>query len=159
MAHTRQMLKKARDMGFCLRTTFIVGFPGETEDDFQKLMDFTEEIGFDRMGAFAFSPEEDTPAFSMPDQVPDEVKQKRLDRLMRLQAKISLSRNQARVGTAEKVLVTGKTATGYTGRSAFEAPDADGLIRLTSKRPLTEGTFVQVRLPGADTYDLTGEVI
>ena len=95
----------------------------------------------------------------MPDQVPDEVKQERLDRLMRLQAKISLSRNQARVGTAEKVLVTGKTASGYTGRSAFEAPDADGLIRLTSERPLTEGTFVQVRLTGADTYDLTGEVI
>ena len=159
MAHTREMLKTARDMGFCLRTTFIVGFPGETEEDFERLMDFTEEIGFDRMGAFAFSPEEDTPAFSMPDQVPEEVKQERLDRLMRLQAKISLSRNQARVGAVEKVLVTGTTASGYTGRSAFEAPDADGVIRLTSARPLTEGTFVQARLTGADTYDLTGEVI
>ena len=159
MAHTREMLKTARDMGFCLRTTFIVGFPGETEEDFERLMDFTEEIGFDRMGAFAFSPEEDTPAFSMPDQVPEEIKQERLDRLMRLQAKISLSRNQARVGAVEKVLVTGTTASGYTGRSAFEAPDADGVIRLTSARPLTEGTFVQARLTGADTYDLTGEVI
>ena len=159
MAHTRQMLKKARDMGFCLRTTFIVGFPGETEDDFRKLMDFTEEIGFDRMGAFAFSPEEDTPAFSMPDQVPDDIKQERLDRLMRLQAGISLARNRARIGTEEKVLVTGKTAGGYTGRSAFEAPDADGLIRLTSGRPLTEGTFVRARLTGAEPYDLTGEVI
>ena len=159
MAHTRLLLKTARDMGFCLRTTFIVGFPGETEDDFRQLMDFTEEIGFDRMGAFAFSPEEDTPAFSMQDQVPEEVKQERLDRLMRLQAKISLERNQARVCTVEKVLVTGTAAQGYTGRSAFEAPDADGLIRLTSSRPLTEGSFVQARLTGAEPYDLTGEVI
>ena len=159
MARTRALLRKARDMGFCLRTTFIVGFPGETEDDFRQLMDFTREIGFDRMGAFAYSAEEDTPAASMPDQVPEEIKQERLDQLMRLQAGISLSRNLARVGSAEKTLVTGRTASGYTGRSAFEAPDADGVIRFTSEKPLTEGEFVTVRLTGADTYDLTGEVI
>ena len=159
MAHTREMLKKARDMGFCLRTTFIVGFPGETEDDFARLMDFTEEIGFDRMGAFAYSPEEDTPAAAMPGQVPDEVKQERLDKLMRLQAGISLKRNRMRVGSAEKVLVTGRDAKGFVGRSAFEAPDADGLIRFTSERNLQEGEFVTVRLTGADTYDLSGEAM
>ena len=159
MDHTRNMLRRAREMGFCLRTTFIVGFPGETEDDFERLMDFTREIGFDRMGAFVFSPEEGTPAAGMPDQIPDEVKQERLDRLMRLQAGISLQRNQMRLGTTEKVLVTGTASGGFVGRSAFEAPDADGVIRLKSAHPLAEGTFVRVRLTGADTYDLDGEVI
>ena len=159
MEHTRRLLRSARNMGFCLRTTFIVGFPGETEDDFRQLMDFTREIGFDRMGAFAFSPEEGTPAADMSEQVPEEVKQERLDRLMRLQAEISLKRNQERIGTVEKVLVTGTAADGFTGRSAFEAPDADGMIRLTSRLPLAEGSFVQARVTGADVYDLTGEVI
>ena len=159
MAHTREMLRLAREMGFCLRTTFIVGFPGETEDDFRQLMDFTEEIGFDRMGAFAYSAEEDTPAAGMPDQIPEEIKQDRLDRLMRLQAKISLARNRGRVGQECEVLVTGRTKDGYTGRSAFEAPDADGVIRLTSAAPLAEGSYVRARITGADTYDLDGEVI
>lgn len=159
MAHTRALLKTARDMGFCLRTTFIVGFPGETEDDFRQLMDFTEEIGFDRMGAFAFSPEEDTPAYGMPHQLPEDIKQDRLDRLMALQAKISLKRNQARLGQTETVLVTGHNGLHYTARSAWEAPDADGEIALLSDTPLAEGSFVQARITGADTYDLTGEAI
>ena len=157
MPHTRELLAAARKMGFCLRTTFIVGFPGETEADFERLMAFTEETAFDRMGAFAFSPEEDTPAASMPDQVPEEIKQDRLDRLMALQAKISLQRNQSRVGSVEKVLVTGHNGLHYTARSAWEAPDADGEILLLSDRPLTEGAFVQATITGADTYDLTAK--
>ncbi len=157
MDHTRRLLLAARDMGFCLRTTFIVGFPGETEDDFQQLMDFTEEIGFDRMGAFAFSPEEDTPAYGMPDQVPEEIKQARLDRLMTLQAGVSLRRNRSRLNTVVPVLVTGHNGLHYTARSAWEAPDADGEIALMSERPLTEGQFVRARITGADTYDLTAE--
>ena len=155
---SRRLLKKAREMGFCLRTTFIVGFPGETDEDFEELMDFTREMAFDRMGAFAYSPEEGTPAEKMPDQVPEEVKQERLDRLMRLQAAISLERNRLRIGTAVKVLVTGREADGYVGRSALEAPDADGVIRFRSEKPLKEGTFVQVSLKDADEYDLYGEV-
>lgn len=103
-ADIRRILKKARDMGFTLRTSLIVGFPGETEEQFQELMDFVAEARFDRMGAFAFSPEENTPAAEMPDQIPEEVKQERLDRLMKLQARISLENNQARIGTVEKVL-------------------------------------------------------
>lgn len=157
MAHTRQLLRTARGMGFCLRTTFIVGFPGETESDFAQLMDFTEEIGFDRMGAFAFSPEEDTPAFGMPNQVPDEIKQDRLDRLMALQAKISLERNRKRLNSLERLLVTGHNGLHYTARSAWEAPDADGEVALMSKKPLREGQFVRARITGADTYDLTAE--
>ncbi len=159
MAHTRQLLKTAREMGFCLRTTFIVGFPGETEDDFRQLLDFTEEIAFDRMGAFAFSPEEDTPAFSMPGQVPEEIRQERLDRLMALQAGISLRRNQERLDTVETVLVTGHNGLHYTARSPWEAPDADGEIALMSEKPLAEGSFVQARITGAETYDLSAEAI
>lgn len=157
--HTKAMLTAARDMGFCLRTTFIVGFPGETEADFEQLMDFTEEMAFDRMGAFAYSPEEDTPAAEMPHQVPEEIKQERLERLMSLQAKISLSRNQLRVGKEEKLLVTGHNGLHYTARSAWEAPDADGEIALMSDQPLTEGQFIQAKITGADTYDLTARAL
>ena len=88
-----KMLLRAREMGFTLRTTFIVGFPGETEEDFEELMDFTRRIRFDRMGAFAYSAEEDTPGAEMPDQIPEEIKQQRLDRLMALQAEISRELN------------------------------------------------------------------
>ena len=119
--HNRRLLKKAREMGFCLRTTFIVGFPGETEEDFEELMDFTREMAFDRMGAFAYSPEEGTRAAEMPDQVPEDVKQERLDRLMRLQAEISLERNWLRIGTVAKVLVTGREGDTHIGRSILEA--------------------------------------
>ena len=157
--HTKEMLTAARQMGFCLRTTFIVGFPGETDADFEELMAFTEEMAFDRMGAFTFSPEEDTPAADMPNQVPEEIKQERLDRLMALQAKISLERNQLRVGKTEKLLVTGHNGLNYTARSAWEAPDADGEIMLLSNRPLTEGQFVQAKITGADTYDLSAEIV
>lgn len=155
MESTRKLLLTARDMGFTLRTTFIVGFPGETEDDFRRLMDFTQEIEFDRMGAFAYSPEEDTPAYDFPNQIDEEIKQQRLDELMTLQARISLQHNQRRVGTEEKVLITGP----LTGRSEKEAPDADGEIRLISKEPTEEGKFVRVKITEADTYDLTGKVI
>ena len=159
MAHVRHLLSTARGMGFCLRTTFIVGFPGETEADFEALLAFTDEIGFDRMGAFAFSPEEDTPAADMPNQIPDEIKQDRLDRLMALQAKKSLERNRLRIGTTEKVLVTGHNGLHYTARSAWEAPDADGEIHLFSQQPLAEGQFIQAKITGADTYDLSAEAL
>ena len=136
-----------------------MGFPGETEADFEELLSFTEEIGFDRMGAFAFSPEEDTPAFLMPDQIPEEIKQDRLDRLMALQAKKSLERNRARIGQTVKVLITGHNGTSYTARSAWEAPDADGEIMLLCQQPLKEGQFVQAKITGADTYDLFAEAL
>ncbi len=157
--HIRQMLTAARQMGFCLRTTFIVGFPGETEADFEELMAFTEEMAFDRMGAFAFSPEEDTPAADMPDQIGEDVKQERLNRLMALQARISLERNRSRIGSTEKVLVTGHNGTNYTARSQWEAPDADGEIMLFSSEPLKEHQFVTAKITGADTYDLSAQAL
>lgn len=156
-ADIRRILKKARDMGFTLRTSLIVGFPGETEEQFQELMDFVAEARFDRMGAFAFSPEENTPAAEMPDQIPEEVKQERLDRLMKLQAQISLENNQARIGTVEKVLVTDARDGLFLGRSQREAPDADGAIVFTAKETPEVGSFVQVRITGAETYDMKGE--
>lgn len=150
----KALLLYAREKGFALRTTFIVGFPGETQEDFDALMAFTKEVAFDRMGAFAFSPEEDTPAFSMDNQIPEEIKQQRLNELMALQKEISLQRNQSRVGTQEKVLITGRKGGKYTGRSQWEAPDADGEILITTSQRLTEGEFVTVRITDADAYDL-----
>ena len=152
----REVLLYARSLGFALRTTFIVGFPGETEEDFEELMAFCRDMRFDRMGAFTFSPEEDTAAALMDGQIPDEEKKRRLDMLMSQQAGISRERNQARVGTVCRVLVTGRQAGLYTGRSAWEAPDADGIIRFEAKQTLKPGDFIDVRLTKAEPYDLIG---
>lgn len=152
----KQLLKTAREMGFALRTTMIVGFPGETEDQFKRLYDFVGETRFDRLGAFAYSPEEDTPGAEMPGQIPEEVKQERLDKLMTLQRGISRARNEERIGTVEKVLITSVREDGTcTGRSAWESPESDGEIIFTGSGE--EGKFTAVRITGADDYDLEGE--
>lgn len=156
----RRCLKLARERGLALRTSIIVGFPGETEEQFQRLMDFMAEAEFDRLGAFAYSAEEDTPAARMPDQIPEEVKQERLDRLMTLQADISLKRNQLRVGKTDKVLVTDVGDDGTAlGRSQYEAPETDGEIVFTVKQKPEIGSFVPVKITRADTYDLMGEMV
>ena len=152
----REVLSYARSLGFALRTTFIVGFPGETEEDFEELMAFCRDMRFDRMGAFTFSPEEDTAAALMDGQIPEEEKKRRLDLLMSQQAGISRERNEARVSTVCRVLVTGRQAGLYTGRSAWEAPDADGIIRFEAKQTLKPGDFIDVRLTKAEPYDLIG---
>lgn len=114
---------------------------------------------FDRLGAFAFSPEEDTPAAEMPDQIPEEVKQERLDRLMRLQQGISLENNRRRVGEECEALIE-RTENGlYVARSMREAPEGDGSLLLAASAPQRSGTFVRARITGAETYDLRGEVI
>ena len=154
-------VREARKRGITLRTTLITGFPGETEDQFRELLDFVEETEFDRLGAFAYSPEEGTPAARLPDQLPEEVKQERLDRLMTLQARISLKRNQARVGSTEKVLVTDLDEQGRAlGRSRLEAPETDGEIVFNGGSLKPEvGSFVPVRITRAETYDLMGEML
>ena len=155
----RRCLKLARERGLALRTSIIVGFPGETEEQFQELLDFLQEAQFDRLGAFAYSAEEDTPAARMPDQIPEEVKQERLDRLMTLQSAISLGRNQLRLGKTEKVLVTDVGEDGLIlGRSQYEAPETDGEIVFTAKKAPEIGTFVNVKITQAETYDLMGEM-
>ena len=140
IGEVKAFLRKARDMDFTLRTTMIVGFPGETEEQFDALMDFTREMEFDRLGAFTFSPEEDTPAAEMPNQVPDDVKAARLDELMTAQRDISLSRNQLRVGKTYTALIEETGADGEAvARTDREAPDADGICRLSGARGYKAG--------------------
>ena len=155
-AQIKATLKMAREMGFALRTSIIVGFPGETEDDFKALMDFIEDQRFDRLGAFTYSAEEDTPAAAMPNQIPQELKAERLDRLMKRQAEISLAQNRKRVGETCRVLVTGREGDHYIGRSQWEAPEIDGQIHFTSQQPHEVGQFAQVAIRSAQTYDFTG---
>lgn len=154
-------VRGARERGLTLRTSIIVGFPGETEDQFRELLDFVEETEFDRLGAFTYSPEEGTPAAKLPDQLSEEVKQERFDRLMTLQQAVSRRRNEARVGTVEQVLVT---AAGdgeiCLGRSSREAPETDGeiVVRCKGSAPET-GLFIPVRITEAGDYDLKGEML
>lgn len=145
-----------------LRTTFIVGFPQETEADFQDLLEFTENTGWDRMGAFTYSPEEDTPAYSFSGAVDETVKQQRLDQLMQLQKQISLSKQQKMIGQTIEVLVEGKDALKgtYRGRGKANAPDeVDGLVFFSSSRFIPLGSFVQVKITSALPYDLIGEEV
>ena len=146
---------KAR--GLTTRTTMIVGFPGETEEAFRELLQFVKEARFDRLGAFTYSPEEGTPGAEMPDQVDEEVKQRRLDELMTLQQGISLEENTARVGEICEVLCEGAEEGMYVGRSIREAPESDGVIRFTAARNVAPGEYLNVKITGADAYDLFGE--
>ena len=155
--HIREVCKKFKERGMMLRTTLMVGFPGETQEDFDELMDFVREAKFDRMGAFTFCPEEGTLAAQMPDQIDESVKQARYDALMTLQHGISLAQNRARVGTTCRVLVEKKRGKRYVGRSEFEAPEIDGSIYFGSETPCEIGEFVDVRITGARAYDLMGE--
>ena len=146
---------KAR--GLTTRTTMIVGFPGETEEAFHELLQFVKEAHFDRLGAFTYSPEEGTPGAAMPDQIAEEVKQRRLDELMTLQQGISLEENTARVGEICEVLCEGAEEGMYVGRSIREAPESDGVIRFTATRNVAPGEYLNVKITGADAYDLFGE--
>lgn len=159
MDSVRKLLHSARKRGFILRTTFIVGFPGETEAQFERLMDFTREIEFDRMGAFTYSLEEGTPAAEMPGQIPEEVKQARLDRLMTLQAQIAKKVGEKRIGTECTCLVDEIREDGTAiARSYAEAPDTDGVIYLKGGEKTGVGEFCQARITAADGYDLIGGI-
>ena len=146
--------------GIAFRTTFIVGFPGETEEQFEELCDFVKEMKFERAGVFAYSPEEGTPAYEMEDDVPEEVKQERVDTIMAIQQNISLETNEKRVGTVEKVLVDRIEGDYYIGRTQYDSPEVDDeiLIPLDSAE-LNIGDFVNVKLVKADYFDLYGEVV
>ena len=142
-----------------LRTTAIVGFPTETEEEFQELLDFVKEVRWDRFGAFTYSREEDTPAWSMSPEVDEQTAQRRLDQLMQVQEQISLESNQKKIGQVVEVLVEEREAlTGrYRGRSRADAPDeADGQVIFTSPREIEPGTFVNVRMDEARPYDVAG---
>ena len=153
----KSRIAACKERGLTTRTTMIVGFPGETEEAFHELLQFVKEARFDRLGAFTYSPEEGTPGAAMPDQIAEEVKQRRLDELMTLQQGISLEENTARVGEICEVLCEGAEEGMYVGRSIREAPESDGVIRFTAARNVAPGEYLNVKITGADAYDLFGE--
>ncbi len=162
----KSRIAECRKRGILLRTTMIVGFPGETDEQFQTLLDFVKETRFERLGAFTYSPEEGTAAAKMPGQIDEAVKNERMDQLMMLQQGISMEVNEARIGSECEVLVDGfDEETGrFYGRSLLEAPESDGCIwlnvnpGLNGSGDLTPGQYVNVRITGADAYDLEGDV-
>ena len=155
----KSRIEKCKKMGITLRTTMILGFPGETEEEFCELMDFVRESRFDRLGAFAYSAEDDTPAAEMEGQIDEEVKARRLDQLMMMQQGISMELNEERIGEISEVLCEGFEDGTYYGRSRKEAPESDGVIRFIAQREIMPGEYVKVKIVGAEAYDLYGEEI
>ena len=145
----------------CLRTTLITGFPGETQEQHEELMEFVDEMEFDRLGVFTYSPEEDTPAAEMPDQIDEEVKLDRQAELMELQQEIAFDNAQDMVGREVLVMIEGKVAdeNAYVGRTYRDAPNVDGLIFINTDEELLSGDFARVRVTGAVDYDLIGELL
>ena len=143
-----------------LRTTLITGFPGETKEQHEELMEFVDEIEFDRLGVFPYSAEEDTPAATMEDQIPEEVKEARRDEIMELQQEISLEKGESRVGQVLTVMIEGKVSgeSAYIGRTYGDAPKVDGYIFVQTGELLMTGDFARVRVTGALEYDLIGEL-
>ncbi|KAB8172426.1 30S ribosomal protein S12 methylthiotransferase RimO [Lysobacter maris] len=143
-----------------IRSTFIVGFPGETDGEFEQLLDFLEEAQLDRVGAFAYSPVEGAVANDLPDPVPEEVKQERLARFMELQADISTAKLEAKVGTTQRCLVDALDGELAIARSMADAPEIDGLVQIQNgfEAGLKPGEFVDVQIMGSDEHDLYGEV-
>lgn len=144
-----------------LRTTLITGFPGETKEQHKELLEFVDEMEFDRLGVFTYSPEEDTPAAEMPGQIPEEVKEERQAELMELQQEIAFARAETMEGQEILVMIEGKVADEnvYVGRTQKDAPNVDGLIFINTDRELMSGDFARVKVTGALEYDLIGELV
>lgn len=142
-----------------LRTTLITGFPGETEEDIDDLLDFVDTMEFDRLGVFTYSPEEGTPAASMTDQVPENIKEERRNRIMELQQEVSLDKSADMVGRVIPVMVEGKITDddAYVGRSYKDAPNVDGYVFINTNAQLMSGQIINVRITGSMEYDLIGE--
>lgn len=144
----------------CLRTTLITGFPGETEEDHETLMEFVDTMEFDRLGVFTYSQEEDTPAAMMPDQVPEEVKEDRRAELMELQQEIAYEKAEAMIGSVVMAMVEGQVAgeNAYIARTYKDAPNVDGYVFINTSAQLMSGDFVRVKVTGSYEYDLIGEI-
>lgn len=158
-----QKIEKIREkMPDCIiRTSIIVGFPGETEEHFNDLYEFVKKARFDRMGVFTYSQEEDTPAASFPDQIDEDIKNERLDRLMTLQQGISLELNNGKIGKTLEVLAEGYDEDSFLfyGRSRGDSIDVDGKVYFATEDEVTAGDIIKVKILDADEYDLTGEVV
>lgn len=155
----RALLDKMRKAipDLALRTTFMVGFPGETDEQFENLCDFVKDMKFDKMGCFTFSPEEDTPAFDMDNQIDEDVKKRRQEVLMNAQYSITEASNKSRVGNVYKVIIDSFADGKYIGRSYMDSPEIDSGIIFTSNKKLNIGDFVNVKITDFDGYDLIGE--
>lgn len=152
-----KMRREIPDISF--RTTFMVGFPGETEEQFEDLCNFVSEVKFDKMGCFTFSPEEDTPAYDMDCQIDEDVKQRRQEVLMNLQYSVTQQCNQNKIGKIYKVIVDEANDGTYIGRSYLDSPEIDSGIIFTSKEQIPIGSFVNVKIISFDSYDLIGECV
>jgi ribosomal protein S12 methylthiotransferase len=142
-----------------LRSTFIVGFPGETEEEFEELLEFIEEADLDRVGAFAYSPVEGASANGLPDHVPPEVQNERLARLMQLQEEISLHKLEDKIGQTMQVLIDEVDEEGAIARTAGDAPEIDGMVYIDNGQSLEVGEFVTVRITDSDVHDLWAELV
>ncbi len=158
---TRDLLKKFREFvpDINIRTTLIVGYPSETEAEFQELLDFVEESQFDRLGAFTYSPEENTSAHDLEDDVSEDEKMDRLNRLMDLQEQISLNKNEAKIGLTLKVLIDRKEGKQYIGRTEYDSPEVDNEVIIETETVLNIGDFYQVKITGAEAFDLNGVLV
>jgi ribosomal protein S12 methylthiotransferase len=158
----REAIAKLRGAipGITLRTSMIVGFPGETEEDFRELLDFVEEAEFERLGVFKYSTEEGTAAALMERQVSEDVKERRWQELMELQAEISRKKNEALIGTVSRVIIESLDAGSgmHLGRTQAHAPEVDGVVYVTGKGEIRPGDFVNVKMTRAQDYDLIGEI-
>jgi ribosomal protein S12 methylthiotransferase len=159
---TEQLLDTIREKvpGIAIRTTMIAGHPGETEAEYQEMLRFIEKSRFDRLGVFAYSHEENTHAYSMADDVPDEVKQERVDEIMELQQGISLELNQQKIGKIYKTLVDRKEGGAFIGRTEFDSPEVDNEVIIHSPdNYIRIGDFVNVKIKSATEFDLTGSIV
>lgn len=157
----RDIIKQLRDGidDLVLRTTFIVGFPGETEDQFEELLDFVEEAKFDRAGAFKYSQEEGTPAGVMGEQVPEEVKEERLERLMQAQSEVSFTKNKKLIGSVHEGFIESVENGNYVARISSQAPEVDGYTYIKREEELILGDLVDIKIIDADIYDLYGKIV
>lgn len=158
---TRELINLIRSEvpGIALRTTLLVGFPGETEDDFQQLIEFVKEMKFDRLGVFPYSHEDDTyAAKNYSDDIPQEVKQARADKIMAVQQVISEEIAASKVGRTLKVLIDRKEGEYYIGRTEFDSPEVDGEVLISTSKRLKKGTFYKIKITSSDMFDLFGEV-
>ncbi len=157
------LVKKLRSRvpGIILRTTLMTGFPSETEKDFEELCEFMDEVQFERLGCFAFSPEENTPAADMPDQIDEEIKERRADLIMTKQMTVIENFNQKQIGKTLETVVEGydKYAGSFFGRSAYDAPDIDSKVFFSSDKFLSVGDYVDVLITDCMEYDLIGETV
>jgi len=158
--NTSKLIDKIRSSvdNVAIRTTFITGYPGETEEDFQELYDFVKEKEFDRVGVFTYSHEENSPAYQLIDDVPEEIKNERRNKLMELQMDISLKKNSEKIGEKIKVLIDDYSNGKYIGRTEYDAPEVDNAVIIKTDKVLNIGDFVNVKIVDAEPYDLIAEI-